>query len=393
MGRRHAKMNLIKNPELTILMPCLNEAETVATCIGKARHWIGRNGVAAEVVVADNGSSDGSQSIAEGAGARVVLSTTKGYGAALAAGIAAARGRFVIMGDADDSYDFSELDSFLEKLRQGNKLVVGNRFAGGIKPDAMRPLHRFLGNPVLSFIGRLFFKSGIGDFHCGLRGFDRDAILGLDLHTTGMEFASEMIVKATLSKLSIVEVPTVLSPDGRSRSSHLRSWRDGWRHLRFLLMYCPRWLFLFPGLALIAIGLLAFVFILPGPVHFGWGTLDIHTLLAGAALIVVGYQAVVFAVLTKVFGITEGLLPEDPALSRAFRYVTLETGLVIGAIEIMVGLLTAFAAVWRWKTGGFGNLEASSTMRLFIPAVTLLIVGSQTVFASFYLSILGLRRK
>ena len=374
-------------------MPCLNEAETVATCIGKARHWIGRNGVAAEVVVADNGSSDGSQSIAEGAGARVVLSTTKGYGAALAAGIAAARGRFVIMGDADDSYDFSELDSFLEKLRQGNKLVVGNRFAGGIKPDAMRPLHRFLGNPVLSFIGRLFFKSGIGDFHCGLRGFDRDAILGLDLHTTGMEFASEMIVKATLSKLSIVEVPTVLSPDGRSRSSHLRSWRDGWRHLRFLLMYCPRWLFLFPGLALIAIGLLAFVFILPGPVHFGWGTLDIHTLLAGAALIVVGYQAVVFAVLTKVFGITEGLLPEDPALSRAFRYVTLETGLVIGAIEIMVGLLTAFAAVWRWKTGGFGNLEASSTMRLFIPAVTLLIVGSQTVFASFYLSILGLRRK
>jgi len=393
MGRRHAKMNLIKNPELTILMPCLNEAETVATCIGKARHWIGRNGVAAEVVVADNGSSDGSQSIAEGAGARVVLSTTKGYGAALAAGIAAARGRFVIMGDADDSYDFSELDSFLEKLRQGNKLVVGNRFAGGIKPDAMRPLHRFLGNPVLSFIGRLFFKSGIGDFHCGLRGFDRDAILGLDLHTTGMEFASEMIVKATLSKLSIVEVPTVLSPDGRSRSSHLRSWRDGWRHLRFLLMYCPRWLFLFPGLALIAIGSLAFVFILPGPVHFGWGTLDIHTLLAGAALIVVGYQAVVFAVLTKVFGITEGLLPEDPALSRAFRYVTLETGLVIGAIEIMVGLLTAFAAVWRWKTGGFGNLEASSTMRLFIPAVTLLIVGSQTVFASFYLSILGLRRK
>lgn len=374
-------------------MPCLNEAETVATCIGKARHWIGRNGVAAEVVVADNGSSDGSQSIAEGAGARVVLSTTKGYGAALAAGIAAARGRFVIMGDADDSYDFSELDSFLEKLRQGNKLVVGNRFAGGIKPDAMRPLHRFLGNPVLSFIGRLFFKSGIGDFHCGLRGFDRDAILGLDLHTTGMEFASEMIVKATLSKLSIVEVPTVLSPDGRSRSSHLRSWRDGWRHLRFLLMYCPRWLFLFPGLALIAIGSLAFVFILPGPVHFGWGTLDIHTLLAGAALIVVGYQAVVFAVLTKVFGITEGLLPEDPALSRAFRYVTLETGLVIGAIEIMVGLLTAFAAVWRWKTGGFGNLEASSTMRLFIPAVTLLIVGSQTVFASFYLSILGLRRK
>jgi len=393
MGRRHAKMNLIKNPELTILMPCLNEAETVATCIGKARHWIGRNGVAAEVVVADNGSRDGSQSIAEGAGARVVLSTTKGYGAALAAGIAAARGRFVIMGDADDSYDFSELDSFLEKLRQGNKLVVGNRFAGGIKPDAMRPLHRFLGNPVLSFIGRLFFKSGIGDFHCGLRGFDRDAILGLDLHTTGMEFASEMIVKATLSKLSIVEVPTVLSPDGRSRSSHLRSWRDGWRHLRFLLMYCPRWLFLFPGLALIAIGSLAFVFILPGPVHFGWGTLDIHTLLAGAALIVVGYQAVVFAVLTKVFGITEGLLPEDPALSRAFRYVTLETGLVIGAIEIMVGLLTAFAAVWRWKTGGFGNLEASSTMRLFIPAVTLLIVGSQTVFASFYLSILGLRRK
>jgi glycosyltransferase involved in cell wall biosynthesis len=379
--------------ELTILMPCLNEAETVGTCVRKAMGWIAKSGVAAEVVVADNGSTDGSQQLATSAGARVVAAATKGYGAALAAGIADARGRYVIMGDADDSYDFSDLGAFLDQLRRGSQLVMGNRFAGGIRPGAMRPLHRYLGNPVLSFIGRLFFKSSIGDFHCGLRGFDRGAILGLDLHTTGMEFASEMIVKATLANLSIAQVPTILRPDGRSRPPHLRSWRDGWRHLRFLLMFSPRWLFLLPGIGLIVAGAVIFCLVLPGPVRLGWGTLDIHTLLAGAALIVIGYQAFVFAVLTKVFGITEGFLPEDPALSRAFRYVTLETGLVLGVLEVLVGLAAALTAVGQWRLHGYGNLEASSTMRVFIPAVTLLILGSQTIFASFFLSILGLRRR
>jgi hypothetical protein len=379
--------------ELTILMPCLNEAETVGICVTKALRWTKETGVASEIVVADNGSTDGSQRLATDAGARVVPVEVKGYGAALAAGIAAANGRFIIMGDADDSYDFSRLDEFLEKLRRGSQLVIGNRFAGGIRPGAMRRLHRYFGNPVLSFVGRLFFGSNIGDFHCGLRGFDRTAILTLDLHTTGMEFASEMIVKATLSGLSIAEVPTVLSPDGRSRPPHLRSWRDGWRHLRFLLMYSPRWLFLLPGIGLVLIGAVIFVAVLPGPVHFAWGTLDIHTLLAGTAFIVIGYQSIVFAILTKVFGITEGFLPENPSLSRAFKIVTLEVGLVFGVLEVLIGLAAALYAVLEWRRNDFGNLEASSTMRVFIPAVTLLIVGSQTIFASFFLSILGLRRK
>ena len=379
--------------ELTILMPCLNEAETVSICVSKALGWIKLNGLSAEVVVADNGSTDGSQQLAAEAGARIVPAATKGYGAALSAGIAAARGRFVIMGDADDSYDFSNLGLFLQRLRDGAQLVMGNRFSGGIEPGAMKPLHRYLGNPVLSFIGRLFFKSDIGFFHCGLGVFDKEAILALDFKTTGMEFASEMIVKATLGKLTIAEVPTVLRPDGRSRPPHLRSWRDGWRHLRFLLMFSPRWLFLVPGLGLMLIGATIFGVLLPGPMHLGWGTLDIHTLLAGAAFIVIGFQALVFAILTKVFGITEGFLPEDPTLSKAFKYITLETGLVIGLAEILTGLAGALLAVWGWRQAGYGNIEASTTMRVFIPAVTLLILGSQTIFASFFLSILGLRRR
>ena len=270
-------------------------------------------------MVADNGSTDGSQALAREAGGRVVPVAARGYGAALAGGIEAARGRFVIMADADGSYDFSSLEAFLAQLRAGSQLVMGNRFAGGIATGAMPPLHRYLGNPVLTFVGRLFFHSPCRDFHCGLRGFDRAAILALDLHTTGMEFASEMVVKATLAGLRMAEVPTTLRPDGRSRPPHLRSWRDGWRHLRFLLMYCPRWLFLVPGLALMLAGAAIFAAVLPGPVRLGRGTLDIHTLLAGATFLVIGYQAVVFAVLTKVFAITEGLLPEDRLLSRAFR--------------------------------------------------------------------------
>jgi hypothetical protein len=297
------------------------------------------------------------------------------------------------MADADDSYDFSKLDAFLDQLRAGRQLVMGNRFMGGIAPGAMPPLHRYLGNPVLTFIGRLFFHSPCGDFHCGLRGFDRAAILDLDLHTTGMEYASEMVVKATLAGLRLAEVPTTLKPDGRSRPPHLRSWRDGWRHLRFLLMYCPRWLFLMPGLGLMFAGAVLFAAVLPGPLRLGWGTLDIHTLLAGATFIVIGYQAVVFAVLTKVFAITEGLLPEDKQLSRAFRYLTLETGLAVGALLAVLGLAGAVATVWEWRAGGYRALQADATMRVFIPSMTLWMVGTQTVFASFFLSILGLRRK
>jgi hypothetical protein len=379
--------------ELTVLMPCLNEAETVAICVGKARAWLEAHGVAGEVLIADNGSTDGSQTLATAAGARVVPIAARGYGAALSGGIAAAHGRYIIMGDADDSYDFSRLENFLTRLRAGDALVMGNRFAGGIAPGAMPPLHYWLGNPVLTFIGRVFFRSPSRDFHCGLRGFNRAAILGLKLRTTGMEFASEMVVKATLAQLPISEVPTTLQPDGRSRPPHLRSWRDGWRHLRFLLMYCPRWLFLIPGLGLILAGAAIFAAVLPGPLRLGWGTLDIHTLLAGAGAIVIGWQALVFGALTKIFAITEGFLPEDPTLTRLFRHVTLETGLLAGAAQILVGLGGAGVAVLQWQATGFGDLQAGQTMRVFIPAVTIGITGSQTVLASFFLSILGLRRQ
>jgi glycosyltransferase involved in cell wall biosynthesis len=374
-------------------MPCLNEAETVAVCVRKARDWLEANGVEGEVLVADNGSTDGTRELAAQAGAVVVPVALRGYGAALLEGIASARGRFVIMGDADDSYDFSNLGPFLGKLREGQQLVMGNRFAGGIAKGAMPRLNYYLGNPVLSLAGRAFFRSPCRDFHCGLRGFDRQAVLGLGLHTTGMEFASEMVVKATLARLRIVEVPTTLRPDGRSRAPHLRPWRDGWRHLRFLLLYSPRWLFLLPGFGLMAAGTVIFAAVLPGPVRFFSATLDIHTLLAGAGFIVIGYQAVVFGMLTKVFAITEGLLPEDPQLNGLFRFVTLETGLIAGGLLVVLGLGGCVAALWVWHDVSFGMLQATRTMRLFIPAVTACILGSQTVMASFFLSILGLRRR
>ncbi len=379
--------------ELSILMPCLDEAETVAECVRKARSWLEAHHVTGEVIVADNGSTDGSQQIAQAAGARVVPVANKGYGSALLGGIMAAHGRFVIMGDADDSYDFGALDQFLEKLRAGHELVMGNRFKGGIAPGAMPPLHYYLGNPVLSGIGRLLFPSPCGDFHCGLRGIDRVAILKLDLHTTGMEFASEMVVKATLAKLRIAEVPTTLSPDGRNRAPHLRSWRDGWRHLRFLLMYSPRWLFLLPGLCLMALGLAIYLWLLPGPKMLDGVAFDIHTLLMASGFIVVGYQAVVFGILTKVFALTEGFLPEDLLLTRAFRFITLETGLVSGAALLLLGAAGIIAAFINWGSHQFGILQPQQTMRLFIPSVTALVLGSQTILASFFLSILGLKRR
>jgi glycosyltransferase involved in cell wall biosynthesis len=379
--------------ELSIVMPCLNEAETLETCIRKAQQSLLDNRISGEIIIADNGSTDGSQAIASGLGARVLQVEAKGYGSALMGGIVAARGKYIIMGDADDSYDFSSLDIFITKLREGYDLVMGNRFKGGIKPGAMPFLHRYLGNPVLTTIGRIFFRSPCGDFHCGLRGFSKTAITKLDLQTTGMEFASEMVVKATLHKMRVTEVPTTLSPDGRSRAPHLRSWRDGWRHLRFLLLYSPRWLFLFPGALLIILGLITGVWLLPGPRKVGNISFDIHTLLYSALAILIGFQAITFAVFTKIFAINEGLLPEDPRLNKVFDFISLEVGLGVGGIFIIFGVVGSLAALDVWSAGSFGQLNPSQTLRTVIPAMTCLTLGFQIVFSSFFLSILGLKRR
>ena len=370
--------------ELSIIMPCLNEAETLATCIGKARDYLERHKIAGEVLIADNGSSDGSQEIATNSGARVVPIPERGYGSALRGGIAAAKGQYIIMGDADDSYDFTNLSPFLEKLRQGYDLVMGNRFQGGIKPGAMPVLHKYLGNPVLTWLGRLFFGSPCGDFHCGLRGFSKQAIKQLNLRTTGMEFASEMVVKASLYGLKITEVPTTLSPDGRSRPPHLKTWRDGWRHLRFLLMYSPRWLFLYPGLALMFLGFVATIWFVPQP--------RVHTLLYSATALIIGFQIVSFAVFTKAFAISEGLLPEDRKLRRFLRYINLEVGLIIGVILLVLGMGGSLYALYIWNARLYGALDPAVTMRIVIPSVTALALGVQVVFSSFFLSVLQLKR-
>jgi glycosyltransferase involved in cell wall biosynthesis len=379
--------------ELSILMPCLNEAETLARCVQKARRFLEEHKINGEVVVADNGSSDGSQEIAGQAGARLVCVPTPGYGSALISGIQAARGKYIIMGDADDSYDFTDLAVFVEKLRQGYELVMGNRFRGRIQPGAMPPLHRYLGNPVLTALGRLFFRSEVGDFHSGLRGFNREAILGLDLRTTGMEFASEMVVKAALRKLPICEVPITLYPDGRTRPPHLRSWRDGWRHLRFLMLYSPRWLFLYPGMVLLAGGSALMVWLILGPQVIGAVTFDVHTLVYAALATSLGYQSIIFALFTKVFAISENLLPPDPRLNKLFQYVTLESGLVVGVIMVISGLFVSLSAVIYWRAHSFGPLDPARTLRLVIPAALLIQLGIQTVLSSFFLSVLGLRRR
>ncbi|MCA3409242.1 MAG: glycosyltransferase family 2 protein [Roseomonas sp.] len=376
--------------ELTILMPCLNEAETLATCIQKALGYLARSGVAGEVLIADNGSTDGSQAIARGLGARVIDVPEKGYGAALIAGIAGARGRYVIMGDSDDSYDFSALDPFITKLRDGHDLVMGNRFKGGIAPGAMPPLHRYLGNPVLSTIGRVFFGGPIRDFHCGLRGFSRAAIAALDLRAPGMEFASEMVVKATMRGLRITEVPTTLSPDGRSRPPHLRSWRDGWRHLRFLLIFCPRWLFFYPGAVLFALGALAMAALLAGPVRLGGITLDVHSLLYASGAVVMGFQAVQFWVFARLYGGVTGLLPEPQRLTRALSRFGLEAALVVAGVLLLLGLGLGLFAVAQWGTQDFGALSGGKVMRLAIASLTAMLLGLQMSFGSFFLALLGM---
>lgn len=372
--------------ELTILMPCLNEAATVAACVDAAQQALRDLGVPGEVLVADNGSTDGSRELAAAHGARVVPVAERGYGAALLAGIEAARGRYVVMGDADLSYDFAEAGRYLSRLREGYDLVMGNRFEGAIEPGAMPSLHRYVGNPVLSGLGRLFFGSPVGDFHSGMRGFRRDAMTGLHLRTTGMEFASEMIVRASLAKLRIGEVPTTLRPDRRGRPPHLRTWRDGWRHLRFLLLYSPRWLFLYPGAVLALVGLVASAALLPTP--------RVHTLVYAAMLVIIGFQTIVFAAFTKIFAINEGLLPPDRRLDRVFRVVTLEVGLVLGVVMVAAGIAGSLYALAVWEQTAFGALDASSlAMRIVIVSSSAIALGVQVILSSFFFSILGLRRR
>lgn len=379
--------------ELSVVMPCLNEQETVGVCVRKALAVMREWNISGEVIVADNGSTDSSVELAQAEGARVIQVAEEGYGNALKGGILRAQGRYVLMADSDDSYNFADIPKFLEKLRAGADLVMGDRFRGGIAENAMPPLHRYLGNPVLTAIGRLLFKSPCRDFHCGIRAFRKDSFLRMDIRSTGMEFASEIVVKSSLLRLKVSEVPTTLSPDGRSRAPHLRTWRDGWRHLRFLLMYSPRWLFLYPGIALSVIGLAGCAVLLPGPrVVLGIG-FDVHTLLYAFVFVLLGFQLVAFATFTKVFAITEGLLPEDPRLARVFRWVTLEVGLIAGASLMLVGIGGSIWAVSHWARDSFGGLDPTQMLRLVMPAVFSLTLGVQITFSSFFLSILGLRRR
>jgi hypothetical protein len=373
-------------------MPCLNESRTVARCVDKAVKALADMGVQGEVVVADNGSSDGSPQIARAHGARVVHVERRGYGSALQAGISAAKGRYVIVGDADDSYDFSNLRPFVDRLRQGDELVMGNRFKGGIKPGAMPWIHRYVGNPILTGILNLFFRTPVGDAHCGLRAFRRDAYQRLNLQTTGMEFASEMVVKASLSRQKISEVPIILYPDGRDRPPHLRSFRDGWRHLRFLLLLCPLWLYLIPSAFLMLGGLGLMAWLTPGPRQVGTVELDIHTMLLGSVCVLLGYQVLSLWAFAKVHGWSSGLLPPDTFSLRIFNYLSLERGLIAGFLLLLTGIGLNFWLVQEWLGRGLGHLEVGHTMRYALWGLTATVLGVQTIFGSFFLSMLGMAR-
>ena len=379
-------------PEVSVVMPCLNEAETVATCIKKAQGFFVRENINGEVIIADNGSTDGSQQIARNLNATVIDVPEKGYGSALRGGIEGANGTYIIMGDADDSYDFNNLMPYILKLREGNDLVMGNRFKGGVKKGAMPFLHKYLGNPVLSFIGRLFFKSEIGDFHCGLRGFSKEAYYKMELKTTGMEFASEMIVKASLKKMEIAEVPTILSPDGRSRPPHLNTWRDGWRHLRFLILYSPNWLFLFPGMILMGFGIVTSAFLINGSVSISSINFDVHTLLYTSGLTLIGFQFILFYGLTKVFTVENELLPKSKKYDRLFKFINLEKGLVVGFLMVIIGIVLSLFAYNDWQKVNFGDINNTSVFRMVIPAVTLMLLGVQIILFSLFFSILGLKK-
>jgi len=379
-------------PEISIVIPCLNEAETIEFVVREALEACEKNHLDAEVVVADNGSTDDSRQIATRAGARVVSVVERGYGSALRGGVIAARGKYVIMGDADGSYDFTSIKGFVDKLREGNDLVMGNRYKGGIQPGAMPWINRWIGTPVLSAVAQLLFRTGIGDVNCGLRAFSKAAFERMDLQTTGMEFASEMIVRASLLRLPVAEVPTVLRPDRRSRRPHLRRWRDGWRHLRFMLLYSPGWVLLAPGVAMVVVGVIGSALLVRGPVYIGTTAFDINTLLVLAFVVIVGYQLIVFAVSMRTYAAETGLLPPSPTLNRLYRYVRLETGLLAGGAATLLGLVGVIVVFVTWSHVGFEGLDPRITMRQLIPAVVLLALGVQTIFASFFLSMMGLRR-
>jgi glycosyltransferase involved in cell wall biosynthesis len=376
--------------QLTILMPCLNEAETIARCIEKANFWISNSGIEAEVLVADNGSTDGSQAIAKSLGAKVVPVAQKGYGAALFHGSMVAEGEWIIMGDSDDSYDFSRLDPFVEKLREGYDLVMGNRFLGGIAPGAMPWKNRYIGNPILTWIGRLLFKCPAKDFHCGLRAFRKDAFLRMDLRTTGMEFASEMVIKANLLRMKIAEVATTLSKDGRSRPPHLRPWRDGWRHLRFMLLFSPRWLFLIPGLILFLISMISYAALLSGPVKLGAVIFDVHTLFFAEAGVVLGFLAAILGVVIRMFGIREGLLQEHSLLEKLRLSPILEVGSVIGISMMLSGLFFGFDALMAWSAVKFGSLAPGALLRIISISTILIMLGGVTLMASLIMGFLAL---
>lgn len=392
-ARPHAGLAEVEGPslELTLLMPCLDEAKTVGACVETALRFLTTHGLSGEVVVADNGSVDGSVQVAERAGARVVCVAERGYGRALAAGIRAARGRFVVMGDSDGSYDWSDLMPFVQLLRGGHDLVMGNRFRGSIRAGAMPFLHRYLGNPFLTGVGRRFFGSACGDFYCGLRAFTREAALRMDLRSSGMEFALEMLVKATLLDMQVAEVPITLSPDGRGRRSHLRTWRDGWRSLRFFLLYSPRWLFLYPGLALMLTGLVLGGWLVRGPQQLFGVHLDVHTLLYCSVAVSLGFQLAVFFLFGKVLAIVSGLHPPDRTVDRAIQTVHLEHGLVAGLALIACGLYGSLRATLGWARGSFGDLDPFEVMRITIPAALLLTLGFQVVCSSFYFSLLRMQ--
>jgi glycosyltransferase involved in cell wall biosynthesis len=383
-------------PEVSIVMPCLNEADTLASCIAKAKRALNENNIDGEIIVADNGSTDGSQAIAARSGARLVHVRDKGYGSALMGGIVAARGKFIIMGDADDSYDFLETPKFVEKLREGYDIVQGCRLPSGggtVKQGAMPFLHRAWGNPMFSFLARWWFRSPLHDVYCGLRGFRKDVYFLLDQRCTGMEFATEMIIKASLYGAKIAEVPITLHPDGRKdRAPHLRTFRDGWRTIRLFFICSPRWLFLAPGMLLILLGLAGYGIAMPGMTLNGV-TFDAHTLLFASLAILCGYQSIVFAILTKTFAISEGLLPEDPRMNRFFECVNLEKGLVFSSIALFMGITLLMAAMNYWRQASFGHLDYAHTMRLVVPGATLTALGFQTILSSFFVSILGMRRR
>lgn len=382
--------------EVSVVMPCLNEADTIEACIAKARRALRENDIVGEIIIADNGSTDGSQAIASRMGARIVHVDAKGYGNALMGGIAAAGGKFVIIGDADDSYDFLEIPKFVEKLREGFDLVQGCRLPSGggrLLPGAMPFSHRWIGNPIFSMMARHMFWSPVHDVYCGLRGFRKEFYNGLDQRCTGMEFATEMIIKAGVYGARVAEVPITLSCDGRkSHAPHLKTFRDGWRTLRFFLMCSPRWLFLYPGVGLVLLGLVGYGLGMPG-VTIGRLAFDAHTLLFASLAILLGYQSIVFAIFTKTFAISEGLLPEDSHLTRFFELVNLEKGLMAGGGALLIGLALLLASVNQWRVKDFGQLNYAETMRWVIPGVTLAALGFQTLLSSFFISILGMRRK